>query len=88
MAREKYQTRLPADTAEKVNDYIEDREISQSEAIRRLVETGLEVERDDGEIIDTRDMATASINERARQSGGILMLLLLGFLTAAEVGLV
>lgn len=88
MAREKYQTRLPADTAEQVNDYIEDREISQSEAIRRLVETGLEVERDDGEIIDTRDMATVNMNERARQSGTILMLLLLGFLTAAEVGLV
>jgi len=44
MAQTKYQTRLPADTAEQVNDYIEDREISQSEAIRRLVETGLEVE--------------------------------------------
>jgi metal-responsive CopG/Arc/MetJ family transcriptional regulator len=87
MPREKYQTRLPADTAERVNDYIDNHEVSQSEAIRRLIEAGLEVERDDGEILDTRDMAEAHINERARQSGTILMLLMLGFLTAAEVGL-
>ena len=86
MAREKYQTRLPADMAEKVDEYRDKNDISQAEAVRRLIQSGLEVERDDGEIVDTRDMAEARINERARQSGGILMLLMLGFLTAAEVG--
>lgn len=87
MPQDRYQTRLPADDAERVDDYVENRDISQAEAVRRLIRAGLEVERDDGEIVDTRDMATAGVNERARQSGTVLMLLMLGFLTAAEVGL-
>lgn len=87
MGNPKYQTRLPADDAERVDDYVENHDVSESEAIRRLIRAGLEVERDDGEIIDTRGKATAEINERARQSGTALMLLMLAFLTAAEVGL-
>ena len=44
MPREKYQTRLPADTAAEVDDYIDEHDVSQSEAIRRLVESGLEAQ--------------------------------------------
>jgi len=87
MGKSKYQTRLDPDDAERVDEYVAEHDLSESEAVRRLVRAGLEVERDDGEIIDTRGTATAGINETARQSGTILMILMLGFLTAAEVGL-
>jgi len=44
MARKKYQTRLPADTADEVDEFIDEREITQAEGIRRLVESGLEAQ--------------------------------------------
>lgn len=87
MPREKYQTRLPADTSEEVEEYIEEKQISQAEAIRRLVETGLEVERDDGEIVDTRGLATARMNQTARTGGGFLIGLMVFVLLLLEVGL-
>jgi hypothetical protein len=87
MPREKYQTRLPADTSEEVEEYIEEKQISQAEAIRRLVETGLEVERDDGEIIDTRQMATARANEVAQLGGGLIIAAMVFVLLLLEVGL-
>lgn len=85
MAREKYQTRLPADTAEKVDEYRDEADISQAEAVRRLIEAGLEVERDDGEITDTRDMATARMNETVRLAGGALIGLMVLLLLLLEV---
>jgi len=92
MPQKKYQTRLPDDDAERVDEFVENRDISQAEAVRRLIRAGLEVERDDGDILDTRDMATARMNERARQVGTLIMLavitLLATFLVVAEVGLV
>lgn len=44
MARKKYQTRLPADTADEVDEFIDERDISQAEGIRRLVQSGLEAQ--------------------------------------------
>ena len=88
MPREKYQTRLPADMAEKVEEYRDEHDISQAEAVRRLIDAGLEVERDDGEIVDTRDMAEARLNENVRLAGGVLIALMLAFLVLAEVGIV
>lgn len=87
MPREKYQTRLPADTAGEVEEYIDENDISQAEAIRRLVETGLEVERDDGEILDTRQKATARTNQVARAGGGLLIGAMVFLLLLLEVGL-
>lgn len=87
MAREKYQTRLPADMAEKVDEYKDEHDISQAEAVRRLIETGLEVERDDGEILDTREMATARANETVRAAGGALIGLMVLLLLLLEVGI-
>ena len=52
MPREKYQTRLPADTAAEVDDYIDEHDVSQSEAIRRLVESGLETQDEPDEATD------------------------------------
>lgn len=86
MAREKYQTRLPEDTAGDVDEYIKERGISQSEGVRRLVETGLEVERDDGEIVDTRDMATVGMNQTIRTGGGLIIGLMVFLLLLLEVG--
>ena len=88
MPREKYQTRLPADMAEKVDEYRDEHDISQAEAVRRLIDAGLEVERDDGEIVDTRDMAEARVGENVRLAGGVLIALMLAFLVLAEVGVV
>ena len=85
MGNPKYQTRLPADDAERLDNYADEHDISESEAVRRLVRTGLDAQ--ESEEIDTDGMATAKINETARQTGTILMLLMLGFLTAVEVGL-
>ena len=87
MARERIQTRADADTLEQVEQYAEDKDISYSEAVRRLVRTGL-IEKGYREAeADGDGMAEARINETARQSGTILMILMLAFLTAAEVGL-
>jgi metal-responsive CopG/Arc/MetJ family transcriptional regulator len=88
MANPKYQTRLPNDDAERLDNFVDEHDISESEAVRRLVRTGLDVEDPDNDrYIDTDGMATASINQTAGQTGSILMLLMLGFLTAVEVGL-
>ena len=41
MARERIQTRADADTLSQVEEYVEDKEISESEAVRRLIRAGL-----------------------------------------------
>lgn len=88
MPREKYQTRLPADTSQEVEEYIEENQISQAEAIRRLVETGLEVERGDGGISDTRELSVAHTTEFVRIGGGLLIGLMVFALLLLEAGLI
>lgn len=44
MGRERLQTRADSDTVEQVQDYQEDRDISDSEAVRRLLRRGLQAE--------------------------------------------
>lgn len=88
MAREKYQTRLPADMAEKVDEYKDENDISQAEAVRRLIDTGLKVERQDGELVDMSERSVARMNETARTAGGALIGLLVLFLALSEVGLI
>lgn len=86
MPQDRYQTRLPADTADKVDTYVDEHEISEAEGVRRLIQTGLEIERDDGEIVDTRGKATARINETARAGGGLVIGLMVFLLLLLEVG--
>jgi hypothetical protein len=74
MAREKYQTRLPADMAEKVDEYKDENDISQAEAVRRLVESGLEAQNEP-------DDETDDEIERAAQKGTIYFLILVGLLS-------
>ncbi|OYR65173.1 hypothetical protein [Halorubrum ezzemoulense] len=87
MARERIQTRADADTHEQVEQYAEDRDISNSEAVRRLVRTGL-VEKGYRESeIDRDELAVAEYHQTARTAGGALIGLLVVFLTLSEVGL-
>jgi hypothetical protein len=86
MPRQKFQTRLPADMAEKVDEFQDEHDISQAEAVRRLIDAGLEVERDDGEILDTRDMAEARYNGTARTALGALIGVMVFLLLLLEVG--
>ena len=72
MAREKYQTRLAADMAEKVDEYKDELDISQAEAIRRLIEAGLEAE---------ASAETGGETERAAQRGTIYFIIIVGLLT-------
>jgi hypothetical protein len=72
--------------AEKVDEFQDEHDISQAEAVRRLIDAGLEVERDDGEIIDTRGMATARMNETARTAGGAMIGVMVLLLLLLEVG--
>lgn len=44
MPKERYQTRLSDDRAERVDKYVQDHDISQSEGVRRLILAGLEAE--------------------------------------------
>jgi hypothetical protein len=95
MARERIQTRADADTLEQVEQYADDKDISYSEAVRRLVRTGLiekgyrEAEIDgDGELQRANHgLTSAEMSPTVRLAGGLLILAMLAFLTAAEVGL-
>ena len=74
MPREKYQTRLPDDTAKRVDAYNAEHGISQAEGVRRLIQAGLEAEVEDD---DTDDENTY----RAAQNATIYFLILAGLLT-------
>ena len=45
MPKVKYQTRLPPDTAEEVEEYKDERGLTQAQTVRRLVQNGLEAEK-------------------------------------------
>lgn len=46
MTKEKYQTRLPSNVADEVDEFIDDRDISQAEGVRQLIERGLDANPD------------------------------------------
>jgi len=46
MMKEKYQTRLPSNVADEVDEFIDDRDISQAEGVRQLIERGLDADPD------------------------------------------
>ena len=80
MAREKYQTRLPDDTAKRVDAYNAEHGITQAEGVRRLIQAGLEAEADDE---DTDDGL-----ERAAQSGTFILLVILGVIGLLVLNLI
>ena len=86
MARERIQTRADADTLEQVEQYAEDKDISYSEAVRRLVRTGL-IEKGYREAeADGDELAEARMNETVRTTGGALIGLMVLLLLLLEVG--
>jgi len=84
MARERIQTRADADTLSQVEQYAEDREISESEAVRRLVRTGL-IEKGyrDGEV---GELAAANIAPLVREVGGAMIGVIAAVLLLVELG--
>jgi len=68
MAKERYQTRLPADKAEQLEQFKNDRDISNAEAMRRLVDRGLEQtsERQPAETADDLERTQSAGADRAR----------------------
>lgn len=62
MPRDRYQTRLPTDDADRLDDYADHHDISESEAVRRLIRAGLEAESKDdddrGEVQRAAQVAT------------------------------
>jgi len=63
MAKERYQTRLPADKAEQLEQFKNDRDISNAEAVRRLVARGLE------QTGDGQPAETAAERDRSHRAG-------------------
>ena len=87
MSRSRVQTRADEDTVEQIDEYTEDRGISESEAVRRLLRAGLKEKgfRDD---TDTpQGHAVAHIDDRVRLIGGAMIGLAVLFLLLSEVGL-
>ena len=65
MARERVQTRCDAATVEQIDDFADEQELSKSEAVRRLVRTGLA---ENGYQIAVADgMGTGQLSELAEQ---------------------
>lgn len=85
MAREKYQTRLAADHAEAVDRYADERGVSQSEAVRRLIVAGLEAKREEEEEEEAEASAEGAA-ERTEEEERIYNLARLGE-KAAIVGI-
>lgn len=75
MTRDRLQTRCDPDTIEEVETYADEKEISQSEAVRRLIRTGLVAKgyRD----AEAGDYAQAHYSRTAMTVGGLLMFLAL-----------
>jgi hypothetical protein len=72
MARERVQTRCDADTAESIEDFADEKELSESEAVRRLLRAGLH--------LHGYDVDGLTIKGRAYQRGTVKTILLLGIL--------
>lgn len=83
MPRELVQARADPDTVQGIEDYADERDISQSEAIRRLLREGLEADEEDDE---PEEYAVANMNETARTAGGVVLGLLVFVLILLELG--
>ena len=84
MARERIQTRADADTLNQVEQYAEDREISESEAVRRLVRAGL-IEKGYRDA-EAGELAAANIAAFVREVGGAMIGVIAAVLLLVELG--
>jgi predicted transcriptional regulator len=87
MARERIQTRADADTLEQVEEYADEMDISYSEAVRRLVRTGL-IEKGyrEGEGGGETEYAEAHIAPLVREIGGAMIGVTAAILLLVQVG--
>lgn len=79
MARERIQTRDDPDVKEAVEEYAEEKDITEAEAVRRLVRTGLDAKGYDTP--GTTGRVRLDISLIGRLGGGLLMAALLLWLT-------
>jgi hypothetical protein len=89
MPRELVQARADPDTVQGIEDYAEERDISQSEAIRRLLREGLEAdeeEEEEEEESESEEYAVANMNATVRTAGGVVLGLLVFVLILIEIG--
>lgn len=87
MARELVQARADADTIEAIDQYAEEREISRSEAIRRLLREGVKAQEQE-ELFELGGYSVARVAPVVRRVGGVLMGIAVLYLLLAEFGLV
>ena len=83
MARERVQTRADADTVAEIEKYQEEKNISESEAVRRLLRAGLDVKGYDGGEVAVADTALSVRNALLL---GIVLLLTASLIT--ELGVI
>jgi hypothetical protein len=98
MARERVQTRCDGDTADAIEQYGDDREISESEAVRRLLRIGLDAEGYDSPVsvgaenvkrlAEREGYATAEMSRLARTLGGALIGLAILAVLLASLGVI
>lgn len=69
MARELLQARFDADTVETVENYADEKEISRSEAMRRLLRTGAETEIENNDDTDEKAVAAYPGTDTSDASG-------------------
>ena len=72
MPKELIQAREDGDVIDEIEDFADEKEITRSEAVRRLIRTGLEAE---------TQPADTGQKYRAVQSGTVYFLILVGLLT-------
>lgn len=77
MGRKKVQTRCDPNTADSIEQYAENRNISESEAIRRLLRTGLHIQ---GMKVEDYDRIRQS--EKAAQRRTLLLIAVVGVVGA------
>ena len=89
MPNPRYQTRLHQDNADRVDQYVEEHDVSQSEAVRRLIREGLDAVEEDERETDEEEaepLAEASINQTVRILGGLGIALALLFFVLVRLG--
>jgi len=97
MARERVQTRCDPATVEQIDDFADEHDLSKSEAVRRVVRSGLRSHDYEVAVVggndDTNDeipddYAEAHISETARTVGGVLIGVALLLVLFAELGVI
>lgn len=91
MPRELIQARADPDTIERVEAYAEERDISRSEAIRRLLREGLDSKAEASAVerlSNREDLSEAHMSDRVRLIGGALLALAIAFVLLQALGVV